>query len=197
MRRAGYMVAGVLPRAKYIPVEVPYACWVAGGGCWRWFTVIAVMLIYDIWIKQEHKLAHGDKVDTRLEFWQTWRLRRCKQNFIINFSALNKRTLRIVSFVWLLETWDTVWEDWLFFAISNAWWFARGMMSLGCFVCKISWYPISLGWWMAWNAVLLLWPVVVYVVNTSLFQLSWWLLKIGAEIILHFMHVMTYIEPYA
>ena len=194
--RAGSMVARVLPRAKYIPVEVPFACWLAGGGCWRWFTLIAVMLIYDLWIEQEQKLASGDKVTIRLEFWQTWRLRRCKQNFIINCSAVTMRTLRIVSFVWLLETWDTVWEDWLFFAISSAWWFAGRMISLGCLVCKVVWYPISLGWWMAWKVVLLVWPVVVYMVSTPVVQLLWWLLKLGAEIFLHFMHVITYIDRF-
>ena len=165
MLHAGFMVACVLPKVKYIPVEVPFACWLAGGGCWRWFTVIAVMLIYHVWIEQEHKLACGDEVVFRLEFWQTWRLRRCKQNFVINFSALTMRTLRIVSFVWLLETWDTVWDDWLLYAFSNAWWFVRCMMRLGCVLCKILWYPISSVWWVAWNVVLLLWPVVVYVVN--------------------------------
>lgn len=195
MPHAGFIIARILPRAKYIPVEVPFACWVAGGGCWRWFTVIAVMLVYDVWIDQEHKQAWGDRMIVRLEFWQTWRLRQCKQHFIINCSALTMRTLRTVSCVWVLETWDTVWDDWLCYAISNAWWFARCMISLGCFGCKIFWYPVSLGWWMAWNLVLLLWPVIVYVMHTQfkLIQLLWWLLKLGAEIILHFTHVMTYI----
>ena len=197
--RAGWSVACVFPAAKYTPVEVPLACWLVGGGCWRWFTIIVVVLIYDVWMEEERKLARGDKTGhfTRLELWHTWRFRQCKQNFVIHCSAVTMRGIKVFSVVWLLETWDTVWEYWLLFAVSNAWWFGRCMIKLGCFVCKIFWYPMSLGWWMGWKAVLLLWPAVVCVVNSRVVQLLWWLQKLCAEIFLQFLHVMTYIKPLA
>ena len=184
----------MLPTAKYIPVEVPLACWLVGGGCWRWFTVIAVMLIYNTWIEQEHRIACGGKDKISFELLQTWRLRRCRQNFIISSSAVKMRACCIVSVVWLLETWDTVWEDCTFYAVSRVWWFVNRMTSLGYFVFHIAWYLITLGGWMGWQLVYLLWLSVLYVVHTRVCQLLWWLLKFSAEVLLHILHVASYLE---
>lgn len=200
---AGLLLADILPKAKYIPVEVPVACWLSGGGCWRWFTVITVMRNYNAWLGEEKKLACGDKVNATLEVKQTWRVRQCKQNYTIHCPTIYRRACRIILWVWMLETWDTVWDAWVFapflmlcfYGISKVWWFSKCMIVLSCFVWQVLSYPITLGWWIWWKPVELVWPVITYLVQPKVYQLLWWLIKLAVEAFLHIMHVMTYIDP--
>lgn len=204
---AGVLVADYFPQAKYIPVELPFACWLAGGGCWCWFTVICVMRLYNAWLEEEKKLAGEGKVNATctLEVKQTGRFRSCKQNFIITCPCMHWRAYKTTWWVWMLQTWDTVWDEWLFapclrlcfYAISKGWWFSKRMFIVTRFVWHGLWYPVGLGWWMGWKVVELLWPISVYLLHTRVYQLLWWLLKFVAAAFLHFLHVMTYIHPLA
>lgn len=50
---AGIIAGGFIPGMQYSPTEVPFACWLVGGGCWRWFTLAFVLIYYYLWIKVE------------------------------------------------------------------------------------------------------------------------------------------------
>lgn len=54
---AGIFAGGFIPGMQYIPSELPFACWLVGGGCWRWFTLMSVLIYYYLWIKAERGTA--------------------------------------------------------------------------------------------------------------------------------------------
>ena len=49
---AGIVAGGFIPGMQYVPSDFPFACWLVGGGCWRWFTLTSVLMYY-LWIKVE------------------------------------------------------------------------------------------------------------------------------------------------
>ncbi|KAL0038254.1 hypothetical protein WJX79_010208 [Trebouxia sp. C0005] len=53
----GIFAGGFIPGMQYIPSELPFACWLVGGGCWRWFTLMSVLIYYYLWIKAERGTA--------------------------------------------------------------------------------------------------------------------------------------------
>jgi len=54
---AGIVAGGFIPGMQYIPSEFPFACWLVGGGCWRWFTLTSVLMYYYLWIKVQRGTA--------------------------------------------------------------------------------------------------------------------------------------------
>ena len=198
------MVAAIVPRASYIPVEVPLACRLAGGGCWHWFTVIYVVLIYNDWVGQQRRVAFEKNGNSKatVELYCTWYFRSCKRNFRITRPALHIRAYKTICWVWLLETWAATWESWFFspllqltlYVWSWCWWMSHRGLSLACFLLRISGYLANFGGWLGWEVLSCLWSAIATAVELKVSQFLLWLLKLGLLVCLHIAHVLMYVD---
>lgn len=198
MLSAGSVVAAIVPAIKYIPVEVLLACRLAGGGCWHWFTVIQVVLIYNKWFEQQRKVAceKGGKAEATVELYCTWYFRSCKRNFTITSPALHMRAYRTICWVWLLETWAATWDSWFFapvlrlmlYICSWYWWMSHRGLSVACFVLRICGYLASLAGWLGREVLCCLLSAIAIVMQWRVSQVLLWLVKLGLEICLHIAH---------
>ncbi len=183
---AGIIAGGFIPGMQYSPTEVPFACWLVGGGCWRWFTLAFVLIYYYLWIKVER----GPAKPINKKELSAWHAEH-RRTLTISCNRLRGRVLAAsrrdvhITFYWhhlmfmrasvvafivcFFELCPDIWDSYFFAPWLRVCWYsvwivfllAGYMLRLGGFIVRTNWYALK----VAGNAVCYLttymWHLVV------------------------------------
>ena len=155
---AGIVAGGFIPGMQYIPSEFPFACWLVGGGCWRWFTLTSVLMYYYLWIKVERGTAKPINkkgfsawhAEHRSTIKTSYRARHVQITFYWHHLMFIRASL-VAFVVCFFELCPDIWDRYFFAPWLRVCWFSAGivfslavcMLRLGGFIVHASWYAMK------------------------------------------------------
>lgn len=147
---AGIVVGGLIPGMQYIPTEVPLACWVVGGGCWRWFTVATVWFYYYGWsvlesdtakalAKKGYSARHIHYKQVVVPFsWMVTKSRKPIRIIVCWHYSMCLRAVVVVLFVCLFEFCPDMWDSFFFAPVlKGCGYSARVILMLAGYMLKV------------------------------------------------------------
>ena len=206
---------------QYVPTEVPLVCWLVDSGCWRWFTVLFVVLYYDRWRIAEHRTSRP----TFQKGFTTWRSHHTVSFVPLPFTWLltwSRRPVRITCY-WHLEMFTRAvafaliactfeygansWDYLLFTPVLKVClYFASLSLSMVGYVFKLFALVVRVAWWTAqvtgympkglWYLLASVWHFVLYLTPSVHHLVNWpptnFLLWLLGLILEYYLHFMHF-----
>ena len=155
---AGIVAGGFIPGMQYVPSEFPFACWLVGGGCWRWFTLTSVVMYYYHWVKVER----GTTKPINKKGFSAWhaehgttltisyRARHMDVTFYWHHLMLQRASL-VAFIVCVFQLCPDIWDHYFFAPWLRVSWYsacivfslANYMLRLGGFIVHAKWHALK------------------------------------------------------
>ena len=131
---------------QYIPSEFPFACWLVGGGCWRWFTLTSVLMYYYFWIKVERGTAKpiykkgfsAWHAEHRSTIKISYRARHVQIPFYWHHLMFIRASL-VAFIVCFFELCPDIWERYFFAPWLRGCWISADIVFSGCLHAQTWW----------------------------------------------------------